>query len=113
MRFLALGLSPLLAAGTAAAQPTNIYVNELEEHRVVISAPYGYDGTKKGQTELEEYAAFLCSLYHRRSVGALTITDPGDAGCRHAISSLSSGRKMSEDQRIACPQDHLFACALR
>ena len=89
-----------------------VAVVELEEHRVVIAAPYGFGETQSETQNLYEWANWVCQFYHRTAVGPLSITGGVGQQCDALALVKMGGLELTEQERAACPQEYLFACAI-
>ena len=68
MRYLALILVFLAATPLAAQQipevlNDHVFIHDIEEHRIIVSAPFGFVDTELGAENLHAWADFACRLY--------------------------------------------------
>ncbi len=119
---LALSLVPLAATPLAAQQPPPVlsdyvFVHDIEEHRVVISSPFGFNDTQRGVDNLYAWAEWACRLYRRRAVGALNERQIPGTGCDLVNTAVhpqvNNPQSLTQQDRNACQVVHLYACAMR
>ena len=62
----------VLAAPSAAS---DVFVEDLHEHKVVVAGPRTFDGTQEQvDMEAQGLARFACSLYGRSAIGPLSLS---------------------------------------
>ena len=71
---LTLGLLATTAGAQDPPQVLNnyVYINNIEEHKVTISAPLGFGEDDAERENLYEWANWACGLYLRHAVGPLS-----------------------------------------
>ena len=103
-------------AATAQQAPKSVspyvFVQDIEEHKVVISAPFGFGKTRAENQNLYDWADWACQFYHREAVGPLSQTSGTGKGCQ-ALGLLKMAKtKLTPQEAASCPQTFLFACAM-
>ena len=122
MRYLALSLALLVTTPLAAQQePMNlsdyVFIHDIAEHKIIVSAPFGFADTQRGADNLYAWADWACQLYRRRAVGSLNERQASTEACG-IVNMLThpqatNPRPPTQNQRNACQVFHLFACAIR
>ena len=118
----AAAMALILATGVAAQQePENlndfVFVHDVYEHKVIISAPFGFTQSQRGFDNLGQWADWACDFYKRDAVGPLNERQASSEHCdiinMMTHPQATNPRRPTQEQMEACQVFHLFACALR
>ena len=122
MRFLAVALLFLAGPALAESPPVlsqHVFISQIWEHKVVMSAPYDFENEEGGLENLNQWADWMCRLYGRRAVGPLNFREADSQACgliqlrAHANPSSPMARAPTQAEKDACQVFHLYACAIR
>lgn len=122
MRYLALWVALLMATPVVAQQEPEhlsdyVFVHDIWEHKVIMSAPFGFDESDRGYNNLRAWAHWACQFYKRVGAGPLNSRQASTQACQivnmMTHPQATNPRQPTPDQRNACQVFHLFACAIR
>ena len=117
MRQFAVGLAVLFITtavyGESISENLDVFIFDIEEHKVLISSPHDYGDTQHEVDDLYDYADWACEFYNRVAVGPLSYIE-AESGCLESIESLQYYDTDVQDyfRDHQCAVIHLFACAV-
>ena len=121
MRYLVISIALLLPFPLVAQEPEHlsdyVIIHDIEEHKVIMAAPFGFTDSDQGYNNLRAWAHWACQFYGRVGAGPLNERLANTDACGVASISVHPDArnpiKLSQAQRNACQVFHLFACAIR